>query len=355
MPSKRIKIGFVGVGGMGQCAHLRNYASASLANECEVVALAEIRPGLAREVAARYGVPRVYGSYEQLLANEQPDAIVASQPFARHGLLVPELAKAGIPIFTEKPIAGSILAGEKIVRALAENKTWLMLGYHKRSDPATIYAKQIIEEWKLSGECGRLSYIRLSMPPGDWIAAGFNDLINSTEPTGALEWDADPADMDKSTADEYGGFVNYYIHQVNLLRHLLGESYKVSYADPSKVLFVAHSASGVPCTIEMAAYNSTIDWQESALVAFEKGYVKLELPAPVSYNRPGQVEVFKDPGNGAVPVTLRPSMPWVHAMRNQALNFIKAVRGEAPAPCLAAEGLEDIRIAREYIRLLKGV
>ncbi|MFZ4696262.1 MAG: gfo/Idh/MocA family oxidoreductase, partial [Verrucomicrobiia bacterium] len=128
----------------------------------------------------------------------------------------------------------------------------------------------------------------------------------------------------------------------------------VSYADPAKVLFVAHSASSVPCTIEMAAYNTTIDWQESALVAFEKGYVKLKLPAPVVYNRPGQVEILKDPGNGAVPLTIRPTLPWIHAMRNQALNFIKAVRGEAPAPCLAPEGIEDLRIARDYIRLIKG-
>ena len=125
---KKLKIGFIGVGGMGQCAHLRNYASSSMGEECEVVALAEIRPNLAKEVAGRYGVPRVYESHEQLLANEKLDAIVASQPFSRHGLLVPELAKAGIPIFTEKPIAGAIKAGEKNLRALEENKTWLMLG-----------------------------------------------------------------------------------------------------------------------------------------------------------------------------------------------------------------------------------
>jgi len=353
MSQKPIKIGFVGVGSMGQCAHLRNYASPSLSKECEVAAIAEIRPNLAREVAARYGIARVYETHEQLLANEKLDAIVASQPFTRHGLLVPELAKAGIPIFTEKPIAGSIKAGEKILHASEENKTWIMLGYHKRSDPATEYAKQVIEEWKRSGEFGKMQYIRLSMPPGDWIAAGFSDFINSSEPMGSLENDPAPDDMDDATAGEYWIFVNYYIHQVNLLRHLLGESYTVSYADPAKILFVAHSASGVPCTIEMAAYNTTIDWQESAFVAFEKGHVKLGLPAPVAYNRPGQVEIFKDPGNGAVPVTIRPSLPWVHAMRNQALNFIKAVRGEAPAPCLAPEGLEDIRIAREYIRLLK--
>jgi hypothetical protein len=105
----------------------------------------------------------------------------------------------------------------------------------------------------------------------------------------------------------------------------------------------------------MAAYSTTLDWQETALVAFEHGYVKLSLPAPLAFNRPGQVEILKDPGNGVTPVTLHPQLPWVHAMRNQALNFIKAVRGEAPAPCLAPEALEDLRVARDYIRLLKGV
>ena len=355
MPSKRIKIGFVGTGSMGQCAHLRNYASPSLAAECEVVAVAEIRPGLAREVAARYAIPKVYASHEELLASEPLDAIVASQPFTRHGLLIPALAKAGLPLFTEKPIGGSVAAGEKVVRALQENRTWLMPGYHKRSDPATIYALEAINAFKQSGELGALRYIRISIPPGDWIAAGFNDLVRSDEAMGALDQDPPPADMDAATAGEYTAFVNYYIHQVNLLRHLLGEPYTVSYADPAKVLFVAHSASGVPCTIEMAAYHTTIDWHESALVAFEKGFVRLDLPAPLAYNRPGQVEVFKDAGDGGTPTTLRPSLPWVHAMRNQALNFIKAVRGEAPAPCLAPEALEDLRIAREYIRLLKGV
>lgn len=340
---------------MGQCAHLRNYASPSFASECEVIALAEVRPQLAREVAARYGIPKVYETHEQLLAYEKPDAIVASQPFTRHGLLVPELAKAGVPIFTEKPIAGSIAMGEGILRALEANRTWLMVGYHKRSDPATAYARQVIQEWKESGEFGKLRYLRLAMPPGDWVAGGFTDFINSRESVEGLEWDSSPDDMDEDTTEEYNAFVNYYIHQVNLLRHLLGESYTVSYADPARAVLVAHSASGVPCTIEMAPYNTTLDWQESALAGFEGGYVKLGLPAPLAYNRPGQVEIFKDPGKGAVPETMRPMFPWVHAMRNQALNFIRAVRGEAPAPCLAPEALEDLRIAREYIRQLKGV
>jgi len=353
MPQRKIRIAFAGVGGMGQAAHLRNYAT--LHEDCEVVALAELRPQLAQAVARKYNVPRTYGTIAAMLAKEKVDAIVASQPFWRHGIIVPEVAQAGVPIFTEKPIAASVAVGERIVAAVAAAKTWLMVGYHKRSDPATEYARKVIQELKQSGELGKLNYVRISMPPGDWVASGWTDNLQTDDIMPPLENDPKPHDMDEETTKLYEAFVNYYIHQVNLMRFLVGEPYQVTYADPSKVLFIAHSASGVTCTIEMAAYSTTLDWQETALVAFERGYVKLSLPAPLAYNRAGTVEILKDPGKGATPTTLHPQMPWVHAMRNQALNFIKAVRGEAPAPCLAPEALEDIRIAREYIRLLKGV
>ena len=55
MEQEQVRIGFVGVGGMGQCAHLKNYAALG---DCHVVALAEIRQDLGRAVAARYGIPQ---------------------------------------------------------------------------------------------------------------------------------------------------------------------------------------------------------------------------------------------------------------------------------------------------------
>ena len=48
-------------------------------------------------------------------------------------------------------------------------------------------------------------------------------------------------------------------------------------------------------------------------------------------------------------------MPWVHAMRAQAMNFLKAIRGEARPPCDATEALEDLKVARDYMRLWKGI
>jgi predicted dehydrogenase len=351
MTEPKIKIGFVGVGSMGQCAHLKNYVTV---DDCEVVALAELRETLGQAVAARYGVPNVYTSAQAMLQNETLDAIVASQPFDRHGVLVPALLKAGVPVFTEKPLAASVEVGEQIAAAVEASGTWHMVGYHKRSDPATMAAKAEIERLKASGDLGKMTYVRILMPAGDWVANGFIDLISDPGGYPAVDRDPPATDMDPETYQRYTAFVNYYIHQVNLMRHLLGEPYHVTYAEPSGVLLAGQSDSGLACTIEMSPYRTTIDWQESALVCFQKGYVKLDLPAPLASNRPGRVEVFSDPGDGVTPETRVPQLPWIHAMRQQAINFVEAVKGERKPPCEAAEALEDLRVARAYVRLLTG-
>jgi predicted dehydrogenase len=351
MDKKTIRIGFVGVGGMGQCAHLKNYMTVP---DCEVAAIAELKPDLGAKVAARYGIQKVYTDHASMLAKEKLDAIVASQPFTRHGTLVPDLLKSGLPVFTEKPLAGTLPMGEKIAAAVKASGTWMMIGYHKRSDPATMHAKAQIEAIKASGELGPMKYVRLLMPAGDWVAGGFNDLIRADGPAPAMEWDpADPG-MDKTSYDQYISFVNYYIHQVNLMRHLLGESYDVTYADPSGVMFAGRSKSGVACVLEMTPFQTTVDWQESALVCFQNGWIKVELPAPLASNRPGKVTIFKDTGKGA-PTFTEPQMPWVHAMRQQAMNFVAAVRGERPPMTTADEALEDLKVARQYLKQWKGV
>src|SRR5580700_6919474 len=89
----KIRIGFVGVGGMGQAAHLRNYVCNG---ECEVVAIAELRPKLREAVARRYGIAKHYDDHREMLAHEKLDGIVASQQFTLHGQLVPQLLAAGL-------------------------------------------------------------------------------------------------------------------------------------------------------------------------------------------------------------------------------------------------------------------
>jgi predicted dehydrogenase len=349
MMDKKVRIGFVGVGSMGQCAHLKNYVTLP---DCDVAAIAELRPELARRVASKYGVPKVYSTADEMLAAEKLDAIVSAQQFSRHGQVVLPLYKYGIPVLTEKPLAASVEVGQRMVQAVQAGGSWHMVGYHKRSDPASMCAKLYIEQFKQSGELGKFRYVRILMPAGDWVANGFSDLVRTDEPYPVGESDPASSDMDARTYSDYVSFVNYYIHQVNLMRYLLGEPYRMTYAEPTQAVLAVQSQSGVAGIIEMSPYQTTLGWQESALVAFEHGYVKIELPAPLASNVPGRVEVYRDIGNGTTPETVVPVLPPVHAMRQQAMNFVRAVKGEAKPPCEAAEALEDLRVARDYFRLL---
>jgi predicted dehydrogenase len=347
----KVRIGLVGTGGMGQMAHLRNYVTI---DDCEVVAMAEIRPETARLVAARYGIPRVYADHQAMLASEKLDGVVASQPFHRHAILLPEIYGKVRHVFTEKPLAVAVETGERLVQMACDSGTVHMVGYHKRSDPAVIHAKGVIDQWKRTGEMGPMKYVRITMPAGDWIAAGFTGLLSAGDKAGPLPTEPQAADMDDQTHKQYVSFVNYYIHQVNMMRHLLGEPYKVTYAEKSGVLLAVQSDSGIAGAIEMTPYRTTVDWEETLLVAFEKGYVKVELPAPLASNRAGKVEIFTDPG-GATPQRCTPSLPWVHAMRQQAMSFVKVCRGQGKPPCEAAEAVEDLKVARDYIRMYNNL
>ncbi|HEY3330597.1 MAG TPA: Gfo/Idh/MocA family oxidoreductase [Capsulimonadaceae bacterium] len=344
--SETVRIGFAGVGNMGQAAHLRNYVAVP---GCEVVAIAELRPKLREAVARRYGIANTYPDAAAMLNAEKLDAIVASQPFTHHGSIVPPLYAAGVPVFTEKPLAGSVAVAEQILSTLASSKSWHMVGYHKRSDPATMYAKAEIDRLRATGELGPLKYVRLVMPEGDWTANGFREVcIRTDDPSPNV-----PADAGVNADPAYISFVNYYIHQINLLRHLFGEPYTVTYADPTGVLLAAQSNSGVPGVIEMSPFKTSIDWQESAFVAFERGWIRIELPAPLTSNRPGRVEVYRDPGHGETPTLTSPTLPWNHAMYQQAVNFVSAVRGEIPPMCTAQEALLDLQNARQYCDLVR--
>ncbi|MBO9606582.1 MAG: Gfo/Idh/MocA family oxidoreductase [Paenibacillaceae bacterium] len=346
---KKLRIGFAGVGGMGQMAHLNNYNV--LTEECEVVALSEPRPQQAKLVGARYGVPKVYEDYREMIEREQLDGVIASQSYRLHASLLPDLIRSGLPFFTEKPLCLSVEEGERLVALGDAHGSLHMVGYHKRSDLAMQYAKRVVDEWKLSGEMGALRYIRVSMPPGDWIG-GMDRNLDSGEPRPSATLEPFPAEFSEAAGKAYDVFVNYYIHQVNAIRFLLGESYRLTFGDRSGVLLAGESDSGVCVTLEMEAYRTTIEWHETALVAFEKGFVKVELPPPLARQRSGKVTVMRDDGTNP-PTYTQPVLPNEAAMRSQARNFLAAIRGDRKAPCEAKEALEDLKLARDYIRFMQ--
>ncbi len=341
---KGISLGFVGVGQMGQAAHLRSYAGIE---GCRVAAVAEPRRGLASAVADRYGIPSTYSTAAEMLEAEDLDGIVAIQPFDRHGQILPELYLSGLPVFTEKPLAVSTAVGKQLLAQLATTEARHMVGYHKRCDPASDAARNKIAEFRRSGELGKVQYIRATMPPGDWIRGGLDGIVRSDElpPVSA---------PDDSPPGSYVEFVNFYIHQVNLIRFLLDESFDVTYLSPGGVVLNGLSQSRIDVVLEMAPWSDEIGWNESVIVCFERGWIRLDLPAPLAIHEAGTVTVHGVGRGVEVNQDFRTEFGPVHAMLAQARRFVAVIRGEAQPPTDAADALLDLQIADQYLALQNG-
>jgi len=344
----KVRIGFVGAGFMGQLAHIRSYAL--LRDECELVALAEPRQRTAELVAERYGIGQVYHDHRELLESEQLDGIVAAQRYAYHAALLPELYPRVGHLFTEKPLALSAATGDRLAGLARESGCDHMLGYQRRSDPATVEAKRTVDAWKASGELGALRYLRICYTDGDWTgnAHGLIDVAEQPPPFAAEEPPPEFAGDDEAVWVLSTG-VNELVHPLNLLRHFVGEPYRFVFVHVTGRLCAFESESGVPMTIEVSPYRVSVGFDEELLVAFEHGYVRL-CPAPsLAVNRAGRVELYTDAG-GALPQRVAPELPWIDPQQAQAADFLRVCRGEAPPPTDAAEGAEDLHLVADIVR-----
>jgi predicted dehydrogenase len=345
----KVRIGFVGAGFMGQLAHIRSYAL--LDDECELVALAEPRRRTAELVAARYGIGRVHRDHRELLESEELDGIVAPQRYAHHAALLPELYPRTGHLFTEKPLALGAAQGDRLAQLAGETGCVHMLGYHRRSDPATREAKRTVDALKSSGELGTLRYLRICYTDGDWIANAHRAFIDVGEQPPAAAEEEPPAEFAGDEARwALSTGVDQLVHPLNLIRHFLGERYDVAFVHASGRLLVFESESGVPATIEVTPYRLTVGFDEELLVAFERGYVRLR-PAPnLALRRAGTVEIYRDPDFDSVPERVSPQVPWIDPQQAQAADFLKVCRGESAPPTDAAEAAEDLHLVADIVR-----
>jgi predicted dehydrogenase len=345
----KVRIGFVGAGFMGQLAHIRSYAL--LREECELVALAEPRQRTAEQVAARYNIARVYRDHRELIESEQLDGIVAPQRYAYHAALLPELYASVSHLFTEKPLALGAAEGDRLVMLARESGCIHMLGYHRRSDPATREAKRTVDAWKETGEMGALRYLRVCYSDGDWTANAEARLIDEGEQPPSFPAEEFPefaVDDDVRWALSVG--VDTLVHPLNLIRHFLGERYHLVFVHSSGRLLAFESDSGVPATIEVTPYRLAVGFDEELLVAFDRGFVRLRPAPSLAINRAGTLVVYAEQADGVLPELSSPQLPWRDPMQAQAADFLRVCRDEAPPPTDAAEAAEDLHLVADIVQ-----
>jgi predicted dehydrogenase len=117
-----------------------------------VVAIASRDSPQAVEVAAARGVPRSFGSYEELLADPAVDAVYIPLPNHLHASWAIRALEAGKHVLCEKPIALTAAEAENIAAAAARTGRHVAEAFMFRHHPQWLRARDIIR----SGEIGTL-------------------------------------------------------------------------------------------------------------------------------------------------------------------------------------------------------
>ena len=161
-----LSLGVIGLGRMG-----RVYAShlAHRVPNARLVAVADLKPGLAESFAREWGVPKWYESYPDLLHDHAVDAVAVVTPTSTHREVVIHAAQAGKAIFCEKPISISLAEAQEMLQVVESTRALLQMGFQRRFDAGYMAAKKKIEEGAIGDPVLLLSTSRDPfLPPLDF-------------------------------------------------------------------------------------------------------------------------------------------------------------------------------------------
>jgi predicted dehydrogenase len=111
-------------------------------------------PAKAIAFAAKHGI-RMVDTYEQVLAAGDIDAVVLATPHSLHSEQIIAAAKAGKPVFVEKPLGLTRQSAVEAVQACADANVTLAVGYNWRFQPALREIKRMLDD----GRLGKLLHV----------------------------------------------------------------------------------------------------------------------------------------------------------------------------------------------------
>ena len=140
-----IRIGVLGAARIAPAALIR---PARHVADVEVVAVAARDRHRAGAFAAKHGIARVVGSYEELVADPDIDAVYNPLPNGLHGRWTMAALAAGKHVLCEKPFTANA-AEARTVAAAVPAGVIVMEAFHYRYHPVFMRARQLIDEGAL--------------------------------------------------------------------------------------------------------------------------------------------------------------------------------------------------------------
>lgn len=166
MEVSRVKAGLVGLGLVCE-SHVKAYAAHK---DSEVVAVCDLDEARAKAIAGKYGIPKVYTSYADMLQDPGINTIDITTPTVLHAPMALAAARAGKNILCEKPFCLTLEEGQAVCEEAERRGVTLMVGESYIFMTSIMKARELID----AGEIGKPQQIRQRF--GTWA-----------ERTGALD------------------------------------------------------------------------------------------------------------------------------------------------------------------------
>lgn len=230
--SRRIRWGILGTGEIAQT--YSKGVGASLTGE--VVAVGSRQLASARAFADRNKIEKVFGSYEDLLADSAVEAVYIATPHPSHCEWTIKAARAGKHILCEKPIGMNTREAERMVAAAREADVLLMEAFMYRCHPQTTKVVELVR----SGALGTVGSVQ--------AAFSYN---NSQADLTARHWSRELGG---------GGILDVGCYPVSFARLIAGAAAGRAFLDPTDLRAVGklHPVTG-------------IDVYTAAVMSFETG------------------------------------------------------------------------------------
>ena len=123
-------VGIIGLG-IGR-VHIRGFQ----ANGCKVVAVCQRDEKGAQAIADKYGIPQVFGRWQDLIAKAKPQIVVVASPPNLHRDTVLAAFESGAHVLCEKPLALTARACTEMIGAAEAADRLLGVGLMRRFFPS---------------------------------------------------------------------------------------------------------------------------------------------------------------------------------------------------------------------------
>lgn len=146
-----------GIIGCGNVTEVKSGPGFQKAQNSALVAVMRRNAALAEDYARRHGVPRWYTDADALIHDPEVDAVYVATPPSSHREYTLAVARAGKPVYVEKPMALSLAECEEMIQACQAAAVPLFVAYYRRALPRFLKVKELVED----GAIGQVRFVRV--------------------------------------------------------------------------------------------------------------------------------------------------------------------------------------------------